>query len=136
MQISYNLIKLDNALAFQVSKQSRALTRFLQDIEVFIASNGWKIKSNNFPGINMPTGTIFLRGDNDTLDTYVSTVIGLKTKTRDKIASQIYSAIQEFLRFAIESAELDQEKENDIIMPRYSTNDFKAVKSNVRRYSL
>ena len=101
MQISYNLYKLDNALTFQVSSQSEAVTEYLKSIEKFVASNGWKIRSRNYPGIDIENSTIYVRGFNAALDTRPARLFGLCTSYRDELVNEIYQALKELVPTAI-----------------------------------
>lgn len=101
MEINYNLYKLENALTFQVSHQSSAFTKYLRANRQFVASNGWKVKTNEHPGIDMESSTVYIQGFNYMLDTKPSVIFGITNKYRDELVAEIYSALQELTREAI-----------------------------------
>jgi hypothetical protein len=101
MQIRYNLYKLENALTFQVSAQSEAVTEYLRSIGRFVAKNGWKIRSRNYPGIDITTSTIYVRGFNCMLDTRPARIFALDNDYRDELVDEIYQALKELVPAAI-----------------------------------
>jgi len=101
MTICYNLHKLENALTFQVTEQGKSITEYLRAIKRFVSSNGWKIKTRNYPGLCMETSTIYVRGYNSALHTAPAYIFGVSNSDRDIIVSEIYDAIQELVVSAI-----------------------------------
>ena len=117
MHIRYNLFKLNKALTFQVVRQGLALTVFLRELGQFKASNGWRVKTNNYPGIDMKSKIIFIRGFNSDLDNYPSSAFGFDNEHRDVLVGEIYKALQELLSAAIG-------EDNQIEYPSYEESEF------------
>jgi len=129
MQIRYSLFKHDNALTFQVESQSPVVTCYLKQLGGYEASNGWTVKSHFYPGIDMESKTIFVRGSNLSMDTRPDAVWGMDTEGRDATVAEVYSAIQEFLRFARDEEEIKLE------YPTFKQSEFMPL-SNVQYISL
>lgn len=96
MHIRYNLIKLVNALVFQVTEQSELVTTYLQSNGQFKAHNGWRIKVASKPGLDMATQTIYLRGTNFDLDHNPSSLLFFDNTTRNEVYQEITDAFNEF----------------------------------------
>lgn len=101
MQICYNLHKLEGALVFQITEQSKSLTEYVQDIGKFVASNGWAISCSRYPEIDIESKTISIRGMYKYLDLQPDFVFGMANSERDRLAVKIVTAIEELLDSAI-----------------------------------
>jgi len=101
MQICYNLHKLEGALVFQITEQSKSLTEYVQDNDKFVASNGWTVTSSNYPEIDIESKTISIRGMGKYLDLQPDFVFGMANSERDRLSTKIVTAIEELLDEAI-----------------------------------
>lgn len=97
--LSVNLDAFEKAITFQIVEQDQKITDAITKYGPFTASNGWSIKIENAPELDIATKTIFLRGRNSSLDKRVDRTWDLKDNySRDKYISQADNALNELVQ--------------------------------------
>jgi len=105
MQLAYRLVKLDRAFAFQVSSQSEGLTKHLVKHQPFKASNGWRIRTDQVPEIDILRKTVYVQGKNNSYKDRPVIVWDVPNRKRDKLMNEIDMALQEYLAIAVPKEE-------------------------------
>lgn len=96
--LSVYLEAFENAIAFQVVSQSTLITDHIKKFGPFTASNGWSIKIENAPELDVRTKTIFLRGSNASLDKRVDRTWDMNSNySRDNVISAVDKALNELV---------------------------------------
>ena len=92
--------KADRAIAFQIVHQDDKITNKLRNGS-FIASNGWAVKMDIAPEIDILNKTIYLRGSDTSKDSRISRVWDLSSNSnRDTYVKEIDSALDELVHWA------------------------------------
>jgi hypothetical protein len=96
--LSIYLIPFVKAFIFQIVNQNKKLDEFLQALGgVFYTSNGWKIKQDKAPEVNIAEKTIWLKGGDRHQDLRIHRYWNLSSNLiRDKYIAEIDSALNEF----------------------------------------
>lgn len=98
MLLKYNLIPLERAFVFQVLGQDEKLSEYVKYNGPFVASNGWEVRIDAEPEVNVENKTIFLRGDKGIKDLNAHRNYNLDSNyDRDYIIDEVNSALKELV---------------------------------------
>lgn len=96
--LEYSLKSVDDALVFQVTEQSKAISDFLKKNR-FQASNGMIIAADEYPEIKDSTNHIYLRGSNSVKDLKLDVTRFVGKKQLENKEAIIRAALKEFVEF-------------------------------------
>lgn len=96
--LEYSLKPVQNALVFQVTEQSQAVTDFLKNNR-FQASNGLIIAADRYPEVKDSTNHIYLRGNDSDRNLKLDVTRFISDKVRDSKSEMIKAALKEFVSF-------------------------------------
>lgn len=97
--LTYDMLKFEKGFAFQITYQSPKVREYLAQLGgTYRAFNGWKVKSVNCPEIHVEDRTVYVRGNDSSMDLRVERVHYLSSDfQRNLIAGAVNSALQEFI---------------------------------------
>lgn len=95
--LKYKLAVLKEGFVFQITQQDKAVTKFLDRVGYFKASNGWIVKSQNSPEIRWDEKTIFVRGSNYKKDLRIDVTAYVSQNTANRAANEVDDAIAELV---------------------------------------
>ena len=96
--LEYSLKMVEDAIVFQVTEQSQAITDFLKSNR-FQASNGMVIAADQYPEIKDSTNHIYLRGTDANRDLKLDVTRFVGKQQRDNKTAIIKAALKEFVEF-------------------------------------
>lgn len=99
--LEFHLNQLEGAITFQIVDQSNEVTNYLKRVGTHYAPNGFKVKVDRFPEIDLDKKMIFLRGSRDSKDLKVCRVQNLGgQKQVNKVANDIQKALEDVVAAA------------------------------------
>lgn len=96
--LEYSLKQVDDAIVFQVTEQSQAITDFLKNNR-FQASNGMIIAADQYPEIKDSTNHIYLRGSDASRNLKLDVTRFVGKQQRDNKTAIIKAALKEFVEY-------------------------------------
>ena len=90
----------EGSFVFQIEHQDDRITNYLKSINIFSASNGWRVCIDNEPGIDLDNKIIYLQGRDKTLDNKVDSFWGLGGKECKETMKAIANALKECVESA------------------------------------
>jgi hypothetical protein len=92
--------RFENGFTIQITEQSEKVNNFMRAVGSYITHNGWIIKSDKSPSIDLYTRTISLRGSNTGRNLFPIRVHLLPSNySRDSVLDSIELALGEFNSF-------------------------------------
>lgn len=98
MKLKYSLVPFEKAVTFQIIYQDKTLTNYVKETDTFVASNGWKVKVDAEPEIDILNKTIYLMGSDSSKDLKIDRTWNLASNyERDQIISAVHKALAELV---------------------------------------
>ena len=89
---------MENAISFQIVSQSSKITNYVKDMHVFTARNGWKIRVDQEPEIDINNKTIYLQGDDNSKNQRVYNDWSFSSnRKRDQIINEVHDALADLV---------------------------------------
>lgn len=96
--LKYNVDLLEKAFVFQVIGQDANLTDYVKTYGPFVSSNGWEVRVDNEPEIDVENKIVYLRGDQTSKDLKVDKNWNLSSNySRDSIVRNVDYALNELI---------------------------------------
>lgn len=94
--LKYNFEPFERAFTFQILEQDESLSNFVKYWGPVVTSNGWTVKIDAEPEVDVQAKEIYLRGSKSKSDTRIDKTWNLPSNAyRDSVAHDIHQALKE-----------------------------------------